>query len=481
MKQPKRVLLFNVVPFLLIFFDSSIANGSQYKKVLNFHKFQRNQLHSQYQYAFQSCFSLKSRIQEDSTTMEIKHRDSCSKKTSHDLNKRLQERIILDNDQVQYLQHRIKYLISGEIQTLSDTQTPLSSGTRLEILNYVITLQLGGKNMTVIVDTGSDLTWVQCKPCKVCYHQQEPIFNPSTSLSYQSISCNTSACRSLKEATTNLGACAYNPSTCNYYVSYGDGSYTRGELATETLDIGKARVNNFVFGCGRSNKGLFGSVSGLMGLGKSDLSFVTQTSKVFGGVFSYCLPSTDAGESGSLTLGQNSSVYRNTTPISYTRMVQNPQLSSFYMLNLTGIDVGGVQIDASSGENGILIDSGTVITRLPPSIYKALKAEFVKQFSAFPSAPGFSILNTCFNLSSYKEVNIPTVRLQFEGNAELNVDVNGVFYMVKSDASQACLAFASLMYEDDIAIIGNYQQKNIRIVYDTKQSLVGFAEEKCSF
>lgn len=421
--------------------------------------------------------------QEYPTNLEIKHRDSCSKKTSSDMNKRLHDHLTLDHDQVQYLQHRIKNLISGEqLRTASDAQIPLSSGARLEIMNYVITIKLGGKSMTVIMDTGSDLTWVQCEPCRLCYNQQEPIFNPSASNSYRSLTCNSSACRTLQEATGNLGVCAYSPSTCSYFVSYGDGSYTRGELGTEQLDIGKSRVNDFIFGCGRNNKGLFGSVSGLMGLGKSDVSFVTQTSSLFGGVFSYCLPSTDAGGSGSLTLGGNSSVYRNTTPISYTKMVQDPQLSSFYMLNLTGIDVGGVHLKASSlGKYGILIDSGTVITRLPPLLYKALKAEFVKQFSGFQSAPGLSILDTCFNLSSYKEVNIPTVKLQFEGNAALKVDVNGVFYFAKTDASQVCLAFASLMYEDDIAIIGNFQQKNTRLVYDTKFSKVGFAQEKCSY
>lgn len=445
--------------------------------MLSLHNLQWKHHH---QNSIPSCFSHKSRREKDSVTLEIKHRDFCSGKFN-DLN-RLQERVILDHKQVQFLQSRIKKLILGELQTLSDTQLPLNSGTRLEILNYVVTMQLGGKNMTVIVDTGSDLTWVQCQPCRSCYNQQEPLFNPSNSLSYRSISCNSSTCRTLQEEIGNFGSCGFTPSTCNYYVSYGDGSYSHGELGKERLDLGKTSVDNFVFGCGRRNKGLFGEVSGLMGLGKSDLSLVSQTNSLFGGVFSYCLPSSDTEKSGSLTLGGNFSVYRNTTPISYTKMLSNPQLFSFYLLNLTGMSVGGVGLKASSfGQNGILIDSGTVITRLPPSIYTALKAEFVKQFSGFPSAPGFSILDTCFNLSAYKEVNIPQVGMRFEGNAELNVDVNGVFYFVKPDASKVCLAFASLMYEDEIAIIGNYQQKNLRVVYDSKQSVVGFAQEKCDF
>lgn len=337
--------------------------------------------------------------------------------------------------------------------------------------------------MTVIVDTGSDLTWVQCQPCGSCYNQEEPLFNPSNSLSFRSIPCNASTCRSLQQETGTFQACGYSSSlTCDYYVSYGDGSYTKGELAMESLNLGAKSVDNFVFGCGRSNKGLFGEASGLMGLGKGEVSLISQTSSLFGGVFSYCLPSSDTGESGSLILGGNFSFFKNETPISYTKMLQNPQLSTLYMLNLTGITIGSSSLNSSSfGQSGILIDSGTVITRLPPSIYEALKEEFMKEFSGYPLAPGFSILDTCFNLSGYKEVNLPSVRMKFEGNAELNVDVNGVFYFVKADGSQVCLAFASLMYEDEIAIIGNYQQKNLRVVYDSKQSAVGFAKEECGF
>lgn len=78
-------------------------------------------------------------------------------------------------------------------------------------------------------------------------------------------------------------------------------------------------------------------------------------------------------------------------------------------------------------------------------------------------------------------MNIPTIRMHFEGDAELNVDATGIFYFVKADASQACLAIASLSYEDEVPIIGNYQQRNIRVVYDTKDSKLGFAKETCSF
>ncbi|KAL8137072.1 hypothetical protein V2J09_003073 [Rumex salicifolius] len=427
-----------------------------------------------------TCFPslYKSKTTKGSTTLELKHRDSCTRPVKN-LDKWLQKRLLLDETQVRSFQTRFKNPVQSESST---QQIPLSSGSRLQILNYVTTLQLGGRDLTVIVDTGSDLTWVQCQPCKSCYAQQEPVFSPSSSPSYHAVRCNTALCSSLQQATGQPGGCDTTSSSCSYYVSYGDGSFTSGDLATEKFSLGQSAVTNeFVFGCGQSNKGLFGSASGLMGLGRSSLSLVAQSSPVFEGVFSYCLPSgVDFHSSGSLTFGPQSSVnYKNTTPVSYTNMVWSPDLSSSYLLNLTGISVGGVDVHARSNVK-VLIDSGTIITRLPPSVYTALKAEFLKQFSGYPSAPGYSLLDTCFDLSAYQEVNLPTVKLWIQNNVAVKVDVAGLMYFVRSDASQVCLAFASLEYEDELPIIGNFQQKNLRVVYDTKKSLLGFAQEECS-
>ncbi|ESW14104.1 hypothetical protein PHAVU_008G253400 [Phaseolus vulgaris] len=470
-----------MLPFFLYLVSLCILNANEVcsyeeKKMFNLQMFQKKQQHGH-----QGCLLPESRREKGSIVLEMKDTEHCSKKKI-DWNRRLQKQLILDDLRVRSMQNRIRKLVSGKNIEASQTPIPLASGINLQTLNYIVTMGLGSMNMTVIIDTGSDLTWVQCEPCMSCYNQQGPMFKPSTSSSYQSVSCNSSTCQSLQIATGNTGACGSNTSTCNYVVNYGDGSYTNGELGVEKLNFGGVLVSDFVFGCGRNNKGLFGGVSGLMGLGRSYLSLVSQTNTTFGGVFSYCLPTTEDGASGSLVMGNESSLFRNVTPITYTRMLPNPQLTNFYILNLTGIDVGGVALQAPSfGSDGVLLDSGTVITRLPPSVYKALKAEFLKQFTGFPSAPGFSILDTCFNLTGYDEVSTPTISLHFEDNAELKVDATGTFYVVKEDASQVCLAIASLSNAYDTAIIGNYQQRNQRVIYDTKQSKVGFAGEQCNF
>ncbi|XP_077236743.1 eukaryotic aspartyl protease family protein [Tasmannia lanceolata] len=460
---------------LLLLTSSNAVNCFKETKVYYLQKFQHREQGHMPRYLPQ-----KSRREKGAAILEMIQRDSCSELIKN-WDDKLQERLISDNIRVQSLQLRGKNGVYGRIGDLL-TQIPLTSGMKVETLNYIVTVELSGRNMTVIVDTGSVLTWVQCEPCKYCYDQQDPLFNPSLSPSYHSILCNSSACGSLQFATGNNGVCGIDTPNCNYRVNYGDGSYTHGELGLEQLNLGNTVIEDFVFGCGQSNRGHFGGAAGLMGLGRNQLSLVSQTTAKFGGVFSYCLPSTEDNASGSLILGGDPSIYKNSTPISYTKMISNPELSTFYLLNLTGASIGGVAVQASGFVNGgTLIDSGTVITRLVPSVYRALRDEFLRQFTGYSSAPGFSILDTCFNLSGYAEVEIPTLKLHFEGDVQVNVDVSGVFYFVKTDASQVCLALASLSSEDEIGIIGNYQQKNLRVIYDTRESRLGFGEETCSY
>ncbi|CAO2189045.1 unnamed protein product [Urochloa humidicola] len=377
----------------------------------------------------------------------------------------------------------------------SSTEIPLTSGIQFQTLNYVTTIGLGSgaTNLTVIVDTGSDLTWVQCKPCSTCYAQRDPLFDPAASATYAAVHCNAPACAaSLKAATGTPGSCASASNAasdkCYYALGYGDGSFSRGVLATDTLALGAAaRLEGFVFGCGLSNRGLFGGAAGLVGLGRTELSLVSQTSSRYGGAFSYCLPAsttTAAASSGSLSLGADTSSYRNKTAIAYTRMIADPAQPPFYFLNITGAAVGGKPVTASGlGAGNVLIDSGTVITRLVPSVYAAVRAEFARQFGGYGyrAAPGFSILDACYDLSGKEEVKVPVLTLTMEGGAEVEVDAAGMLFVVRKDGSQVCLAMAGLPYEDQTPIIGNYQQKNKRVVYDTVGARIGFADEDCSF
>ncbi|KAI3717841.1 hypothetical protein L1987_69713 [Smallanthus sonchifolius] len=349
-------------------------------------------------------------------------------------------------------------------------------------INYVVTVELGGHNTPLLIDKGSNLTWIQCEPCDPCYDQQEPIFNPSRSPSYKPILCNSTTCNNLEYYTRD---CVTKSSTCQYYIRYGDSLYTFGNLATDRLVLGTTLVKDFVFGCGWANYGSFDGFSGLLGLARSNLSMVSDTYSVFGGVFSYCLPSMNTKGSGSLMLGDDPSFYKNLTPISYTNLIANTEMPNLYFVNLTGISIDRVALqDPSLGHKEILIDSGTAITWLGPTVYHAVKTEFLKHFKGVPQAPAFSIFDTCLNLSGYKELDlehdIPKMEMHFGTDAKLTVYGAGLLYIANIDMSQVCLVIAGRSDADEISTIGSYQQTNTRVVYNTKTSTLGFAEEICS-
>lgn len=142
--------------------------------------------------------------------------------------------------------------------------------------------------------------------------------------------------------------------------------------------------------------------------------------------------------------------------------------------------VGGTQIPISPSvfsTSGAIIDSGTVITRLPPDAYSALKSAFQKGMAKYPKAPELSILDTCYDLSKYSIVEIPKVSFLFKGGTELDLDSTGILYGAAT--RQVCLAFAGNQDPSTVTIIGNVQQKTLQVVYDVGGGKIGFGYNGC--
>ncbi|KAF8729635.1 hypothetical protein HU200_017584 [Digitaria exilis] len=345
---------------------------------------------------------------------------------------------------------------------------PANWGYNIGTLNYVVTVSLGtpGVSQTLEVDTGSDLSWVQCKPCAAptCYAQKDPLFDPTQSSSYAAVACSASACSAL-----GLYASGCSSAQCGYVVSYGDGSNTTGVYSSDTLALTSTdAVKGFLFGCGHAQSGLFTGIDGLLGLGRLRQSLVGQTSSTYGGVFSYCLP-TKPSTTGYLTLGGGP-----TGGFSTTQLLTSPSAPTYYIVMLTGISVGGeeLSVPASAFAGGTVVDTGTVVTRLPPSAYAALRSAFRAGMAAYgyPSAPANGILDTCYNFSGYDAVTLPNVALTFSGGATVTLGADGIL-------SFGCLAFAASGSDGGMAILGNVQQRSFEVRIDGAS--VGFKPSSC--
>ncbi|KAH9760213.1 Aspartyl protease family protein [Citrus sinensis] len=374
-----------------------------------------------------------------------------------------------------------KNSVGADVKETDATTIPAKDGSVVATGDYVVTVGIGTpkKDLSLVFDTGSDLTWTQCEPClRFCYQQKEPIYDPSASRTYANVSCSSAICDSLESGTGMTPQCA--GSTCVYGIEYGDNSFSAGFFAKETLTLTSSDVfPNFLFGCGQYNRGLYGQAAGLLGLGQDSISLVSQTSRKYKKYFSYCLPSSSSS-TGHLTFGKAAGNGPSKT-IKFTPLSTATADSSFYGLDIIGLSVGGKKLPipiSVFSSAGAIIDSGTVITRLPPAAYSALRSTFKKFMSKYPTAPALSILDTCYDFSNYTSISVPVISFFF--NRGVEVSIEGSAILIGSSPKQICLAFAGNSDDSDVAIIGNVQQKTLEVVYDVAQRRVGFAPKGCS-
>ncbi|KAK4766138.1 hypothetical protein SAY87_007785 [Trapa incisa] len=262
-------------------------------------------------------------------------------------------------------------------------------------------------------------------------------------------------------------------------VSYGDGSFTVGNFVTETMTFGSSgKVDNVALGCGHDNEGLFVGAAGLLGLGGGPLSL---TKQIKASSFSYCLVDRDSPRSS--TLDFNSADIGAADTVT-APLMKNGKMDTFYYVGLTGVSVGGsplsippslFQMD-DSGSGGIIVDSGTAVTRMQTEAYNSLRDAFVKRTQNLKSAGTFALFDTCYDFSSLSQVRVPTVAFHFAGDKSWTLPAKNYLIPVDS-AGTFCFAFAPT--SSPLSIIGNVQQQGTRVSFDLANSLVGFSANKC--
>ncbi|KAL6228238.1 hypothetical protein ACLB2K_002192 [Fragaria x ananassa] len=405
----------------------------------------------------------------------LKHVDSGKNLTKLE---RLQRRIKRGRKRLQRL-NAMKLKSSTSPDSHTRVQTPVHAG----VGEFLMTLSIGtpAKSFSAIVDTGSDLIWTQCEPCKQCYKQPTPIFNPKKSSSFSKVSCTSDLCDALPSSKCSN-------QSCEYYYTYGDSSSTEGILATETFSFGDVSIPKVSFGCGEDNEGGgFSQGAGLVGLGRGTLSLVSQLKEP---KFSYCLTSVDDTQSTSTLLMGSVASLNSTTPssevanIKTTPLIKNPSQPTFYYLSLEGITVGGTSLPiekdtfalGDDGGGGLIIDSGTTLTYLAQDAYDAV----VKEFSSQMELPEKDAIDTvgldlCFELpEDATKVEVPKLVFNFKG-ADLELPSEN-YMIADTDVGVICLAVGSA---GDMSVFGNYQQQNMLVLHDLVKETISFVPTKC--
>jgi len=356
------------------------------------------------------------------------------------------------------------------------------------------------QNVTMVLDTGSELSWLLCAPGRRANASapRGASFRPGASRSFAAVPCGAAQCssRDLPEPPSCDGASRQ----CRVSLSYADGSTSDGALATDVFAVGDAPPLRSAFGCmssayDSSPDGV--ATAGLLGMNRGTLSFVSQASTRR---FSYCI--SDRDDAGVLLLGHSDLPF---LPLNYTPMYQPTlPLPYFdrvaYSVQLLGIRVGGkpLPIPASvlapdhTGAGQTMVDSGTQFTFLLGDAYSALKAEFLRQTKPLLPAvddPNFAFeqaFDTCFRVPAGRpppSARLPAVSLLFKG-AEMSVAGDRLLYKVPGERRGGdgvwCLTFGNAdMVPLTAYVIGHHHQMNLWVEYDLERGRVGLAPVKC--
>ncbi|KAJ4829902.1 hypothetical protein Tsubulata_042260 [Turnera subulata] len=262
-------------------------------------------------------------------------------------------------------------------------------------------------------------------------------------------------------------------------MSYGDGSSSAGLLAYDTFRFGNTKVSNIAFGRGHQNEGFVNS-GGILGLGRGDLSFLNQLGGKSAGIFSYCLVEPGSEAWGWLEIGDETIA----SGAAWIPIMYNPRADpSYYYVGLSGIKVENMVVPIPEqafqlnykGEGGVILDTGTVITRFPTAAYDTFRDAFLAQMEHVPRTHGVSILDTCFNLTSTSPLLwLPHVSFHFTGGVTLTLKPNNVFVEVETSRI-FCLAFAPS--PKGFSILGNIAQQAVQIAVDARSGRIGFRQQ----
>ncbi|RZC67615.1 hypothetical protein C5167_011309 [Papaver somniferum] len=376
----------------------------------------------------------------------------------------------------------------------SSAVLPISSAAYKGIGQYFVQFRVGtpSKKFTLIVDTGSDLTWINCRyRCKKCTSRtrmnDHRIFQAARSLSFKTIPCSSNLCKNL---TFSLVTCPSKRDPCQYDYGYQDGSTAHGFYAYETVTMSltngrKTRLHGVPIGCSYSTStGTLGVVDGVLGLGYNDNSFATKATSKFGNNFSYCLVDhlSPKNVSSHLTFGYSKHLVSGSSPPTNFQFTNIQAIDGLYHVNIVGISIGGLvlkipsEIFSFQNQGGVILDSGSSLTFLVEPAYKIVMKYLMPAFTKFKQVKDESF-EFCFQSQGFHESAVPKLVFHFADSVRFEPHLKS--YVIDVSDGVKCLGFMPNAWPG-ISIIGNIMQQNFLWEFDLKWKRLGFAPSTCT-
>ncbi|KAJ6421128.1 hypothetical protein OIU84_028498 [Salix udensis] len=356
----------------------------------------------------------------------------------------------------------------------------------------LVSLPIGTPPQTqqMILDTGSQLSWIQCHKKVPRKPPPSSVFDPSLSSSFSVLPCNHPLCKPRIPDFTLPTSCDQNR-LCHYSYFYADGTLAEGNLVREKITFSRSQSTPpLILGCAEESR----DDKGILGMNLGRLSFASQAKIT---KFSYCVPTRQVrpglAPTGSFYLGENpnSGGFQYISLLTFPQSQRMPNLDPMaYTVAMQGIRIGNKKLNipisafrpGPSGAGQTMIDSGSEFTYLVDEAYNKVREEVVRLVGP-KLKKGYvygGVSDMCFDGNAVEIGRlIGNMVFEFDKGVEIVVekervlaDVGGGVHCVGMGRSEMLGAASN--------IIGNFHQQNTWVEFDLANRRVGLGKADCS-
>lgn len=350
---------------------------------------------------------------------------------------------------------------------------------------YSVTFKIGNppKLYELDIDTGSDLTWVQCNaPCTGCTLPPESLYHPKNNL----VACKDPFCSAF-HLPENV-QCEANDQ-CDYEVVYADHGSSLGVLVTDHFPLrltnGSLLGPRLIFGCGYNQRNPGSKpppTAGVLGLGDGKASILSQLQSLglTRNVLGHCL-SVSGG--GYLFLGHD---LVPSSGIVWTPMSRD-LLEKHYSSGPAELLFGG----KATGVKGlqIIFDSGSSYTYFNSQAYKTTLDLMRKDLKGKPleDTAEEKALPVCWkgtkpfkSIQDVKDYFKPLL-LSFTKTKNVHLQIPPEAYLIVTEHGNVCLGIlnGTEVGLQNFNVVGDISLQDKIVIYDNEKQQIGWVSSNC--
>ncbi|GLJ25084.1 hypothetical protein SUGI_0479810 [Cryptomeria japonica] len=363
---------------------------------------------------------------------------------------------------------------------------------------YYVNLSIGNpQNQYYLdVDTGSDLTWLQCDaPCQSCAKTPHQWYKPKPR---SGVSCKDPLCAAVQATSHDKYDCQSSYQQCDYDIRYADNGFSKGVLVRDcvavTLSNGTIVRPTYVFGCGYIQGGSLRqtqTTDGVLGLSSAAASLPSQWEKqgLIKNVIGICI--TGGGKKGGYMFFGDELVP--TSSMTWVPLFGRPPMR-YYHVGAAQMIFGNKLLAKDGDERrlgGIIFDTGSSYTYFTKQAHDALvsavKESIGKQLvqdSLDQTLPfcwkGKKKLRSIADVKSY----FKPLKFNFKSNSRFtknaNFEIPPEGYLVISVKGNVCLGILDGTEVSSYNVIGDISLQGYLVVHDNGNNRIGWTRMECT-